>query len=388
MNKKEYKQLKTLIGKAIKEDGIDIEARYTPKRYAVPIENCPVNDEIKTEIRRAESNYKANLLLKKKLQSELAGSIGNRDMNFWIINSWGGIRAFLNTDANQERLRGFIEGLEGEGHQCDFSAIASFSKVASFVRPEQYFVYDSRVAYTLNWLMRKAKVKEGYFPIPIGQNRLSKRCKLKKVIVEEHGEKSILSKGSAYYEYCRLLRRLYDDICCQDNEPYEPYKLEMLLFQMAPIEVLNDFTKEFEGTVYYCQNCNGNQKMKGNQDSVKEKGNKARLANDERWVVTRLKEGEKVLDRTGHTKTGYKFTKGKRSLFDYVGEDTRKCFCEAISSDGFYTDGEKAIFNTYLEPIEPKKHPYFIRPFRHSDIAEAMRLMEIIKDELKKLYHL
>ena len=46
-------------------------------------------------------------------------------------------------------------------------------------------------------------------------------------------------------------------------------------------------------------------------------------------------EGQKFHNRTGNTLSGYKITIGTRDLYIYVSEDSRKCYCEVISSDGF-----------------------------------------------------
>ncbi|MGP9668408.1 hypothetical protein ACT3TV_09865, partial [Psychrobacter sp. AOP31-A1-22] len=41
----------------------------------------------------------------------------------------------------------------------NFETISSLSKVASFLDPEKYFIYDARVAYSLNWLILKYENK-------------------------------------------------------------------------------------------------------------------------------------------------------------------------------------------------------------------------------------
>ena len=52
----------------------------------------------------------------------------------------------------------------------DYNRIANISKVASYMYPEKYCIYDSRVAYTLNWIILSQNTGNMFFPIPEGRN--------------------------------------------------------------------------------------------------------------------------------------------------------------------------------------------------------------------------
>lgn len=229
-------------------DRIDLVERYAPNRYGFNIDNCPVEEFIKDEIRVRDCNYDKNIFLKNRLSNVLEGRVNNQDLNFWIINEWGGIRSFGRTKANQNRIEQFFNLLEGN-HLCGMKTIASLSKVVSFVRPRQYFVYDSRIAYSLNWLLRQAGAREGFFPIPPGQSSLAKKCDLKGVLDSEG--RLFQNADYAYFDYCQVIQRLYHSICPKGDEPF---RIEMLLFQLAPCEIKEAFINEFQGTPFFCTN--------------------------------------------------------------------------------------------------------------------------------------
>ena len=73
---------------------------------------------------------------------------------FWIINTWGGISAFKDGDKTRAKIQEFAKTYEKEEISSDlFAVISSLSKLAAFWDYERFAVYDSRVIFSLNWLL-------------------------------------------------------------------------------------------------------------------------------------------------------------------------------------------------------------------------------------------
>lgn len=363
MKSEVFDRLSTLIKNYY--DVVDMRERYSMDRYAVPIDSCPVDDSVKREIGSCNDNLLANLILKERLVKVMKNSAGNIDLNFWIINRWGNVRLGKSLK-NQDRIMSFFANAE-EGDNTDFSAIASFSKVMSFINPWKYFVYDSRVAYSLNWLMRKAGAKDGFFPIPQGQNKLAKECDLYKYLKDEFG-KCFIKKSLAYGQYCSLIRNL-----CPEGE--KPYKIEMLLFQIAPYEVYEAFRNEFDGTKYY--------KPRGTQ--VSKQGPVISIQEG----VFSISNNEESLDRSSsHALSGYSFHFGKNVLYLYLGAyNTKKeVFCQVLTKRNMDSIFSKLSFlnEKGLEPKKDKKDKRYIRKFKLNQISEAEQLMESLKEPIAR----
>ena len=324
---------------------VDLEQRYTPNRYDVPIIECPVIESLKADIGNCKTNLNKNLLLKRRLCKEMNRGVKNEDINFWIIRKWGGI-SLEKTDANQARIEAFFKLLK-KSHQCGQSTIASFSKVASFANPLSFFVYDSRVAYSLNWLLRKSGATNGFFPIPQGQSRLAKHCMLQKVLDEEHRTK--MEARNAYFKYCELVKRLYKDICPGGKEPY---RLEMLLFQIAPVEIYNEFESEFHGTVFF--------RSSSTPPVIRPTSNQNAVFQNCRIKSRCADYGEvRVIDGN--------------ELYIFVGHISKQVYCELLYKKN--EQNEYPIQDQLLtEGFELKggNNPYLVRYFP-GDQAEAVR---------------
>ncbi len=75
----------------------------------------------------------------------------NLNHYYWIIQQWGAIASFKQNPTNDERIIKFIEELKNTKlTKNSFDRISSFSKVASFIDPDHFAIYDSRVIYALN----------------------------------------------------------------------------------------------------------------------------------------------------------------------------------------------------------------------------------------------
>ncbi len=113
--------------------------------------------------------YQKELQLKtlvgQKLKETLTSNIAlfNR-LCLWLIKDWGGI---LTADDN-DTIKLIQEFLKQD--KPDFNRIASSSKVGAYLFPDRNVIYDSRVAYSSNWIILAENAGQQYFPIPEGRN--------------------------------------------------------------------------------------------------------------------------------------------------------------------------------------------------------------------------
>lgn len=178
------------------------------------------------------------------------------DTCLWIINKWGGIGSFKDNLTNRERIRKLDKSLQKRELSNDsFSVISSLSKVASFLNYEEYFIYDSRVIYSINWLILKNKIPDArYFPMPESRSNKLTLFDLDTVITLFHKEsytnellKSnlFIESKTAYFIYCDLIkelnRRLFPTL--------KPYYLEMLLFSIADNDIYSDLRNNVSLTI-------------------------------------------------------------------------------------------------------------------------------------------
>jgi len=82
----------------------------------------------------------------------------------WIIKDWGGI-----TTASDNDTISLIKNFLNQD-KPNFNRIASSSKVGAYLFPDKNVIYDSRVAYSLNWIILSENAGQQYFPIPEGRN--------------------------------------------------------------------------------------------------------------------------------------------------------------------------------------------------------------------------
>jgi len=169
------------------------------------------------------------------------------ETSLWIITKWGGIGSFKNNTANEIKINNLEYALSKRMfNKASFSVISSLSKIASFFNHEEYFVYDSRVIYTLNWLILKNKLlTPQFFPMP--DSRSSKltlfdlttiiNLSYKNEIENEVWKKNLyLGPQDAYFIYCDLIKELNKRLFPN----HKPYYLEMLLFVIADNVIFNE----------------------------------------------------------------------------------------------------------------------------------------------------
>lgn len=195
----------------------------------------------------------------KKLNEYLeTNSVEFNKLCIWIIKDWGGIKA-----VKREETIGLLEEyLRVE--KPKFNRIASTSKVGAYLYPQKNIIYDSRVAYSLNWIILSKNAGNLYFPIPEGRNSKMKAFDLNVLIRLKHisnfkinnisaldyknfinkaDSNLFINKDLAYFELNKLVRDIHNKLWKDEVEKLENlYHTEMLLFAIADREIFKDIT--------------------------------------------------------------------------------------------------------------------------------------------------
>lgn len=169
-----------------------------------------------------KATFQKHVELKEKLKSYINGN-NTEKVFYWIVYAWGGIKEnknssvsifvddYVKANGNGEVLLGSFAGRQ--------ERVASWSKILSFLYPYDYFIYDARVAFTLDFLYGKE-----LFPVPPGDN----------TVINEHVGRRRQPTLDEYKKYCSLIKDLHPQIWSTNgkstNVPY--YMTEMLIFSL------------------------------------------------------------------------------------------------------------------------------------------------------------
>lgn len=196
-------------------------------------ENLPI------EIPKHLSNYEKNIFLKENLH-KIIDEENFEKIAYWIINSWGGIPLKENEN-NKNRLKKFKNKLDKNIENLtkdEFSIISSLSKIASFYCPEKYSIYDSRVIYSLNWLIFKNNLESNYFPQPASRNSAMTEYDQKTIFNLSKRKINYYTNNDAYFEYCKLINEI-----SKNAKDIKNYQIEMFLFSIADTIIIDDMKK-------------------------------------------------------------------------------------------------------------------------------------------------
>lgn len=149
----------------------------------------------------------------------------------------------------------------------DFYRIASSSKVGAYLFPDRNVIYDSRVAYSINWIILSENAGQLFFPIPEGRNSkmaafdLNVLIRLKNIslyqatdiknldhrlFIKNVDKKLFINKKDAYFELNNLVKQISQKLWQGDSEKvHNLYFTEMLLFSIADREVFMEITKKY-----------------------------------------------------------------------------------------------------------------------------------------------
>lgn len=212
------------------------------------------------------TNYEKELQLKKIVGRKLNECLKTESNLFdqlclWIIKDWGGI-----TSANDKDTISLVKDFLVQ-EKPSFNRIASASKVGAYLYPKKNIIYDSRVAYSLNWILLSQNAGKKFFPIPEGRNSkmsafdLNVLIRLKNITnykpeniehlddkryINNADKKIFISKDLAYFELNKLIKVINEKLWKGDNEKEQNlYYTEMLLFSIADREIFMDITAQF-----------------------------------------------------------------------------------------------------------------------------------------------
>jgi hypothetical protein len=242
--------------------GFDDIYKWNPKLEGVNIFSI---EEIDALNKLKENPFKKRLLLQEFISKKLNSYVSTQnnkqfnDLSLWVIKDWGGINSSKDEDTCI-----LIDKIYQE-EKASFNRIASTSKVLAFLNPEKYIIYDSRVAYALNWIILKEDAGDKFFPIPEGRNSKMSAFDLnvlirlkniknyqpnienkldKKLYINDLDANIFIPKSEAYFELNKLIKSVNEGLWTGDNEKINRlYFTEMLLFSIADKAIFEDITK-------------------------------------------------------------------------------------------------------------------------------------------------
>jgi hypothetical protein len=229
---------------------IDLSSRFEWNFDGTFLNSLP---QVGPYINRSFSNhFERNEALKFKLTEFFQQSPSDVEgLYFWIINDWGGIKNFKNNDKNRKKITDFKDEVKnGKLTRSIFSTVSSLSKLSSFWDCKNFIIYDSRVIYSLNWLILKLSKEKKYFPTPAGRSEVIANYNIDTVIRLFHKDKThdkdlFFSYKEAYHKYCQLMKdwslKIWNDFYSIRRQ--YPFYLEMLLFVIADKEIHEDMKK-------------------------------------------------------------------------------------------------------------------------------------------------
>lgn len=166
--------------------------------------------------------FQQHIELKEKLHDII--NVDNCEKIFyWIVYTWGGVKENKCSSISQfvEDYKKTIGEKDGEKLLEKFASrqkrVASWSKILSFLYPLDYFIYDRRVAFTLDYLYGTIK-----YPVPSGFN----------TVVNAHVEGDRQPTLNEYKQYCSQIKELHLKLWPNGDENKKPYLTEMLIFAL------------------------------------------------------------------------------------------------------------------------------------------------------------
>ena len=286
MNKVIVKGLATLLKPFV---SFNLNDYFTKLRY-----DCPgISMDEQNRLKTIEAFY-GQLELKRLVGELLQGSFTNWAVDEWIVHQWGGIRTF--DISRHNRITEFRDHLAtGSLIPLEFQRISSLSKIASFVSRDKYFIYDSRVAFSLNGLLLKMwqgnpNLPIRFFPLPSAQGGRDEM--MRRMICQLCPTATYLSKEETYIEYNNLILNLSQEI----KKDLPPCWIEMLLFVLGKtngvIQGWFDFSRikeEVKARLKKQNNANKRTKPAAKKNQKNQESKAIRLSNG-----TRLRGGRIV----------------------------------------------------------------------------------------------
>jgi hypothetical protein len=209
----------------------------------------------------SKTSYEKEIILKKKVNLKLHEYYKSNKVLFdnlclWIIKDWGGILTAKDSDT-LELIKEFLKS-----DSPNYKRIASASKVGAYMFPEKYIIYDSRVAYALNWIILSENAGEIFFPIPSGRNSKMTAFEMnvlirlkniehykpknilemdKRLYINQKDKTSYIPEKESYTELNNLIKEISNKLWNEEKSKML-YYTEMLLFSIADREIFKDIT--------------------------------------------------------------------------------------------------------------------------------------------------
>lgn len=243
------------------------EKRQSLLKYLIDKRDNFLNDNVIKKIDNLEEElfgidkifYKDVYL--KFILNEMLNQKDDKNIHKWIVSDWGGIKTHKDFKTLQESMKNY-----------SFDRISSWSKIVSFQNISDYVIYDSRVIYSLNWMIfrfnKKYNKTEKYFFQPSGRNKLLTLLPVDSIInfenikfldVDGKGDRIFgdiyFSKSKCYLKMCELTKNLnkliFKDIEIQIKDmnikvKEYPFFMEMLLFQIADDIIFDDIKQSID----------------------------------------------------------------------------------------------------------------------------------------------
>lgn len=215
-----------------------LKDRCTTKVPELPAFCAELNGEIENE----ENLFKKNKLLKEKLQKYFKSPDFEQnkiELINYIVKTWGGIQGLKNYRTIEKDI--------ASAKQVDMNisgrntCIPSRSKVLSFLNPEEYVICDSRVIFSLNWLLFITRIKTRTEEQFVQFSKLEPRNKTCEIyslsyLLEKYNLQPAEEK-TQYNDFIKVIEdltvKLKEKLKEKQGDDWKIYCTEMLLFQIA-----------------------------------------------------------------------------------------------------------------------------------------------------------
>lgn len=242
----------------------DLPNLYTWKVKIEKLNDLGVFDLKELEKLNELNSYEREIILKDRINIKLHQSYKKDRDNFnklclWIIKDWGGILTAKDDKDTTELVSTFLNS-----DKPSYKRIASASKVGAFMYPEKYIIYDSRVAYSLNWIILSENAGNFYFPIPNGRNSKMAAFDMNVLIrmrninhyhpkdiheldnrqhIKKKDKSVYIPENESYTELNKLIREINNKLW-ENNKSDKLFYTEMLLFSIADREIFKEITEK------------------------------------------------------------------------------------------------------------------------------------------------
>lgn len=227
----------------------DMDGKRSKSQKSKPLsEICPDVNNALEKITGEDKNFQRNCLLKETLPEEFKklDEEKSKELAVWIIRRWGGInRGFKNESNSPTAAINLVTGDIERARKGEIddtiqiaSPIPSRSKVLSFFNPEKYMICDSRVLFSLNWLIYITADKNNEEQVRLFPSLMSGNNGVNEVSTPEIDfPNDVVVRFKSYAEYCTAIAEITDSLKkLPDKNNWHRYYTEMLLFAIAPAD--------------------------------------------------------------------------------------------------------------------------------------------------------